>query len=99
MLGEKAVPVYLVAGVVIVLVIGSTFTPVISRGSGPTASAKAVAIAKQEYAYCRSNLDDVNCACFADIAGQVLSTDTPEFRGTVAADKFELARSQAMQSC
>lgn len=55
MLGEKAVPVYLVAGVVIVLVIGSTFTPVISRGSGPTASAKAVAIAKQEYAYCRSN--------------------------------------------
>lgn len=99
MLGENAIPIYLVAGVAIALAVGSTFTPVISRGSTPPASSKEVAIAKQEFAYCRSNLDDVNCACFADIAGQVLLDDIPDFRGTVAVDKSELARWQAMQSC
>lgn len=99
MLGDNALPVFLIVGVAATLAIGSTFTPVISRGSVTPATSKEVANQRQEFAYCRSNLDDVNCACFAGVAGHILSQENPAFRGTVSSNRSELARSQATQSC
>ena len=99
MFGENTLPVYLVAGVAAVLTIGSLFPPVISRGGSADLTSKEVASKAQEFAYCQSNLDDVNCACFAGIAGHIMAQDTPDFRGSIAADRAELARSQASQSC
>lgn len=99
MLRKYAMHFFLLAGVGVTLAIGATFTPVISRsGFFDVPSAEAMR-AKQEYAYCRTNLDNVNCACFAGIAGHILAEEVPDFRGDEAMDRFGLARSQAAQSC
>jgi len=99
MFGKNAVPFYLVAGVVVTLAIGSTFTPVISRGASVDRTSKEVEIGNQEYSFCQSEVSDVNCACFAGISGYILSQDVPEFRGSKAIDRSGLARTQAKQSC
>ena len=49
--------------------------------------------------YCQSNLDNVNCQCFGQTAGHILSQEKPQVRGMEYADKTRLARDQAMRSC
>lgn len=99
MLRNYAVHFFLIAGVAAALAIGSTFTPVISRGGGADMTTLEVQNAKAEFSYCRAHLDDVNCACFAGIAGHIISQEQPEFRGDFAVDKSDLARAQAAQTC
>lgn len=99
MLGEHAIPVYLIAGAAVALAVGSTFTPVISRGGAVAPSAFEMANAVQEFSFCQSSLENVNCRCFSEISGHILSQDSPDFRGTVSMDKSQLARTQASQSC
>ncbi len=99
MLGENALPVYLVVGIVVTLAIGSTFTPVIARTTWVDPVLTDNQNVVQEYSYCQTNMNDVNCSCFANVAGYVLSDKSPDFRGTVSMDKVELARYQASQSC
>lgn len=99
MLGDRAIPLYLVAGVVVALAIGSTFTPVISRGESKPPNAIEVANGVQEFTYCQAELSDVNCACFAGISGHILSQEEAAFRGTVSVNRSDLARAQASQSC
>ena len=99
MLRNYAVHLFLIAGVAAALAIGSTFTPVISRSGNTDMTSAEVKNAKQEYSYCRANLDDVNCACFAGISGHILSQQEPDFRGDFAVDRSDLVRAQGMQSC
>lgn len=99
MFGENAIPVYLVVGAAVALGIGSTFTPVISRGGGLAHSETEIKNAVQEYSYCQTSLTDVNCRCFSEISGHILSQDIPDFRGSVALDRSQLARTQASQTC
>ena len=53
----------------------------------------------QEYTHCRSRGDGVNCACFANKSGTILTSNAPRMRGMVYADKQDLARMQAERSC
>ena len=53
----------------------------------------------QELSYCRDNADDVDCQCFASVAGTVLASGQPQARGTRTFDRTQLARSQAQDSC
>ena len=99
MFGEYSLPAYLIVGVVVVLAVGSLFPPIVSRSGSTDATAIEVATKAQELDYCKSNLDGVNCTCFAGVSGHILSQDTPNFRGTVAANREDLARGQASQSC
>lgn len=99
MLRNYTVHFFLIAGVAGALVIGSTFTPVISRGGSSEISTLEIANSKQEYSFCQSNLDDVNCACFAGISGHILSQKEPSFRGNYSVNRSDLARAQGMQSC
>jgi hypothetical protein len=99
MLRNFSLQIYLIVGVVITLAIGSTFTPVIPRGSSSELTSREVANSIQEMSFCSANLEDVNCACFAGISGHILSQDTPSFRGSVSVDRFELARAQASEAC
>ncbi|MGP6088013.1 hypothetical protein [Antarctobacter jejuensis] len=50
-------------------------------------------------AYCRENLSGVNCACFAQKAGEVLSKPYDPIQGLSYADRWDLARGQAGDSC
>lgn len=99
MFGEKAIPFYLIVGVAVTLAIGSTFTPVIARSGAEKPKQADVANMRQELSYCHTNLEDVNCACFAGIAGHILSSPKPDFRGTDSMDRVDLARFQAAKSC
>jgi hypothetical protein len=55
--------------------------------------------AESEHAYCTARLPGVNCACFADKAGEILRDDSQRFAGWAYADKLDLALAQATDSC
>ena len=50
-------------------------------------------------AFCQGQLDGVNCGCFADKASHIMQSRKPEVAGWSYEDKWELARSQASNSC
>jgi len=53
-----------------------------------------------ELDYCEENADDLDCQCFANIAGVVIASDDGDrVPGAYYPDRHELARSQAKDSC
>lgn len=52
-----------------------------------------------EYAYCRANLPGMDCGCFAERAVQVMEEDSPKVQGWSYADKWDLALTQAGDTC
>ncbi len=99
MFGEYGISIGLALCVILALAVGSTFTPVIPRGEGPVPQAELAEIAAQEFSYCSTNLEGVDCACFAGRAGQVMTHERLEIRGAERIDPAELARLQATESC
>ncbi len=99
MFGEYGLAIGLTLGVAVILGIGSTFTPIVPRGEGQPAEAGFAEAAAQEYGYCARNLDDIDCGCFANRAGQVMTHNAPTIRGAETIDRTELARMQATDSC
>ena len=89
----------MVLATVIVLVIGFSFPPIISREGDKTPKLEHQTIAKNERSYCRKNLDDVNCNCFAKKAAHMLVQDQPDIHGFTYADRTDLARGQASTRC
>ncbi|MFT6022326.1 MAG: hypothetical protein ACI9PY_000435 [Ascidiaceihabitans sp.] len=53
----------------------------------------------QELAFCQNQPDDINCPCFANLSGTILTDKEPRVRGAIYADKLELARGQAAATC
>lgn len=103
---ELVVSIYAVIATMSVLAIGFMFPPIISRDGwiSPSADAASVsdqelALTQQEHAFCRENLDDVNCACFARKAGHILAQPQPELFGYTYTDRSELARGRAKHTC
>jgi hypothetical protein len=69
---------------------------------GPSESLTPFATSRapgKEAAYCRENLNDIKCICFARKAGHVMESAHMPIRGLVYADRWELARIQAGGSC
>ncbi|WP_299409202.1 hypothetical protein [uncultured Roseobacter sp.] len=99
MAGESAFSLYVAAGIACVVVVGFLFPPLTTRGPAVEADAAYQTHVIGELAYCRSNRSDVNCACFARKAGHIMSFEGPQVRGFVYADRSELARGQAGNSC
>ncbi|QRF65726.1 hypothetical protein [Ponticoccus alexandrii] len=52
-----------------------------------------------ELSYCRANLPGVDCGCFAQKAMQVMAQDSARVRGWSYTDRWDLALSQAADSC
>ena len=80
------------------------FPALTTTGTGTGASdvpdgTRSEAIRSQELNYCRDNVDDVNCRCFANISGLIQSDTAPRVSGAAYADKQQLARVQAGASC
>ena len=53
----------------------------------------------QEHAYCEENADDLDCQCFANVAGVIIASEQPRIPGAFSPDQTDLARSQASDSC
>ncbi len=53
----------------------------------------------REYAHCRANGKDVDCVCFANTSGRILTGGTPRVPGAHYADQTQLARDQADDRC
>ncbi|MEY1554044.1 hypothetical protein AB3Y40_00280 [Yoonia sp. R2331] len=99
MFGEYKLTIALCAGMALVLYVGSTFSPVIPRGEQPAGVPELAQNTAQAYGYCRTNLDRVDCGCFASRAGQIMSEPGLNIRGAETIDRTELARLQATDSC
>lgn len=91
------------AGLLVIggLVVGvQAFPPLTEGGLARTVDPYIAASApKDPAAYCRQNLSGVDCACFAAKAGEVLSKPHEPIQGFSYADRWQLARGQAGESC
>lgn len=78
-----------------------SFPALTSGGGGNTTVSQAEfeAVFNQELTYCLEKPADINCQCFANKSGVILSDRSPRTFGAEYADKQELARSQAELSC
>jgi hypothetical protein len=96
---EFMAAIYATVGVVVVLAIGFSLPPLVSREGPAELTQQQQVIAKNEYSFCRANLNDVNCSCFSRRAAHVLTQDQPRITGFVYEDRSNLAHSQAGNSC
>ncbi len=53
----------------------------------------------QELSFCASQPEDIDCQCFANLSSRILSDNEPRVPGARYADKQDLARGQATNSC
>ena len=53
----------------------------------------------QELDYCRNESEEVNCRCFANVAGVVIASEQPRVPGARYPDRLDLARVQASDRC
>ena len=76
----------------------SLTTPDVASISGGTKE-ELEAVFDQELSFCESQPDNINCQCFANISRVILSDNEPRVPGARYADKQDLARGQAADSC
>lgn len=96
---EYKTSIYAVITIVIVLAVVFSFPPIISREGRVVPKPENQLAASDEQSFCRSNLDDVNCSCFARKAAHILVQDQPKIHGFTYADRSLLARGQASNTC
>lgn len=94
---------------IIVLIVGAAVTygvfstPSLMTTSAPSQSNVSQeefnATVSRELAYCQGNTENINCRCFANKSGAILTETRPRIRNAVYADQTELARGQAANSC
>ncbi|MFK7877367.1 MAG: hypothetical protein AB8B71_16590 [Paracoccaceae bacterium] len=90
------------AAVIGALLLGVSYVPALTvgyDGSDNSISAIRRAHTIEAHAYCSATRPDVDCNCFAEKAGQVMSQQTVRVRGAVYADPVDLARVQAGSAC
>lgn len=87
---------------VALLVAGVNQLPPLTQGglprSGPPPRGAASAPA-DPIAWCRANLPDVNCGCFAQKADEVMSAPHDPLPGAAYMNRWDLARAQAGKGC
>lgn len=71
--------------------------PVLSRAQ--TGSAPASVLVDNGFSYCSETMSEVDCACFAMKAGEILSKDRKRAIGWRYADPWKLAEGQASETC
>ena len=82
---------------------GVSFLPPLTSGgsSSPTglAQERYETVFRNELQYCRNNIDDLNCRCFAQISGMIQADVVHRTPGAVPMNKQALGRMQAEDSC
>lgn len=87
--------------VIAILVSGIQLLPPLTEGGLPRSVPPygAESAPDDPEAWCRANLPGVNCACFAQKAGEVMSEPHEPIPGMAYANRWELARTQAGDGC
>lgn len=95
--------IYVLSFVAIALLaMGVRVFPPLTQGGLPRSGSQPVgadAAPADPAAWCRATLSNVDCACFAKKATEVMNTPHDPVYGLVYADRWDLARAQATQSC
>lgn len=99
MLGEYGIVLYVGAGAVSALLVGFNLPPLTEDADAGPRGAAHQASFQAEASFCRSNLPGMNCICFAEKSGFVLSEPQGDMRGWAYVDKQTLARTQGTASC
>ena len=99
MFGEYAAPVFILAGGAACLSLVFLAPPLTSSERSAEDSLRYQANLSREIGYCTSELSNVDCACFAGKAAEILSGEVAQVRGARYASGSELARAQAASSC
>ncbi len=88
-------------GIAILVVAVKQLPPLTEGGLGQTTvpAYNRVPAPVDEAAYCRDNLQDVDCACFGRKAGHVMDARHPNLPGALYVDRWDLARGQAGTAC
>ena len=68
-------------------------------GASETTQADFEAVFSQEYSFCEGQPEEINCQCFASVSRTILADNGPRVRGARYANKQDLARGQAADSC
>lgn len=91
------------ACILLLLVFGVSFFPPLTSGGNAAGSGVSQAeyeeIENQELAYCENSGYGVDCECFAEISGHILSQQNTRVPFTVYPDRTVLARHQASSEC
>ncbi|MBW4983095.1 hypothetical protein KZZ07_11135 [Mameliella sp. CS4] len=91
-----------VLATVALLVVGVNQLPPLTQGGLPRSGPPpfgAVSAPADPAAWCRANLSDVNCGCFAQKADEVMSAPHERLQGLSYANRWDLARAQAGAGC
>ncbi|WP_299602139.1 hypothetical protein [uncultured Tateyamaria sp.] len=92
-----------IIGTVVLLLFGISFFPPLTSGGNSAGSGVSQAeyeeITGQELAYCENSAYDVDCECFAEISGHILSQQETKVPFAVYPDRTALARGQASGEC
>lgn len=92
-----------IVGTLVMLAYGVSLFPPLTSGATSAGSgvsqAEYEATVGQELAYCESHAYDVDCACFAEVSGHILSQKQTRVPFAVYPDRTELARDQASGDC
>ncbi|GGX58679.1 hypothetical protein GCM10007385_29330 [Tateyamaria omphalii] len=92
-----------VVGILLLLAFGVSLFPPLTSGATSVGSGVSQEeyeeTVGQELAYCESNSYDVDCACFAQISGHILSQKESRVPFATYPDRTELARGQASKDC
>lgn len=100
MTSQYAFAVFVLLGVGTILGVAYQLPPLTAEDDpGPDVSVRVSEITAQQMSYCATNLSDINCVCFAGMAGHILADEDLVVPGTRYVTKTELAHSQATQTC
>ena len=99
MLGEFRFIFMIACGAGVALAIGFSFPALTESSSTGVVGEDEAATAVEERAFCKANLQDVDCRCFGQVAGHVRSDTTKKSFGFRYVDKTDLARDQAWEKC
>lgn len=98
-MGEYALGFYVTLGLATAIGIGFSMPKLTEDSPNSVRSTQLEGIAKQEASYCRQNIEDVNCVCFAGKSTQVLTYEAGRIPNAEYPDPKELARNQAHFGC
>ncbi len=99
MIRPYRVPIFFLAAISLMLNVTFTLPALTEQTVFSPQDIERMSIEQAERRYCRTSLQGVNCVCYGRVTNVVLKHDAPKMRGFVHADRQQLARGQASNSC
>ena len=99
MTGGYTVHLYLIGLIVVALGAGTLVPPLTTSRDWFADETPELRSVRSERSFCDNNLSNVDCVCYANKAGHVLSYDGPRLPAASLMDRERLARSQAAAAC